>query len=929
MFSGGSASATTVNSGAMLVVLGGGLATDTVSSGGSVISTGIIVLSAGMLLASYPTTATGLTISGTKLGYVLAGGTTSNASIVNYGSMFVSSGGNAVGTTIQAGAEFVYAGGNASANVVKGNAVLVVSSGGVARATTVSAGGQEIVFAGGTASGTIAKSAGGLNITAGGVGSGTIASNGGREVVYAGGSSVSAVISSGGYQVVLSGGAARDATIGRSGFAVISSGGAASSTRINSGGFVLVSSGGATSSTVVNLGGSEEVFAGGITRGTTISSGGAELVSSGGLASGTIVSSGGNLVVLPGGSASFTVLAGGHVISTGVVILSGTTLLSGTSNYYTTVFLSGNMTSTTGQAIGAGELANVLSGGVADTTVIGSGGRQQIYSGGTATGATVSLGGQEVVYAGGFASGTTISYGGGQVALSGGVTVGTQLTNQGAQDVYSGGVASNTVVSSGGYVYIEGGTTSGTVVQAGGAESVYQGFDSYGGFTTTGTTSGTMVEAGGMQSVNAGGVARGTAVSAGGFQVISAGGVASDTVVRSSGIQKVTSGGEISGTVLDVGGTIDLQYLAFQAGGSISLDGATDVLTIIEGGNSEDVALRGSYDGLYFHATADTDGSTLITVDGVACYCRGTRILTERGEVAVEALAIGDMLITRALPDGRAALPLRWIGRRSYSGRFAATNRDVQPVCIHAGALADNVPHRDLWVSPLHALYLDGVLVPAAALVNGISIVQAEVVDQVEYFHLELDGHAVILAECAPAESFVDDDSRGMFHNAGEYRALYPDAPSGPARYCAPRVEEGELLESLRTKLAARAGLTAPADTAPGHLIGNLEQADHGKVTGWVRDEAAPDAPVRLHILAGEALLGEVLANRFRGDLLRAGIGSGRHGFSFAIPGELPPDRRHSIHVRRVVDGQDIPGAPRIAEPAGEQVGRELSERVA
>ncbi len=70
---------------------------------------------------------------------------------------------------------------------------------------------------------------------------------------------------------------------------------------------------------------------------------------------------------------------------------------------------------------------------------------------------------------------------------------------------------------------------------------------------------------------------------------------------------------------------------------------------------------------------------------------------------------------------------------------------------------------------------LDGVLIEAKDLINGVSIVQAEAVESVEYFHIELDSHDVIIAEGALSESFIDDDSRGMFHNAHDYDTLYAE----------------------------------------------------------------------------------------------------------------------------------------------------------
>ena len=103
-------------------------------------------------------------------------------------------------------------------------------------------------------------------------------------------------------------------------------------------------------------------------------------------------------------------------------------------------------------------------------------------------------------------------------------------------------------------------------------------------------------------------------------------------------------------------------------------------------------------------------------------------------------------------------------------------------------------------------MFLDGVLVPAGCLVNGTTITQERVRDRVDYSHLELDSHDVILAEGAPSESFLDDDSRGLFHNAAEYAALYPNVAS-EAAFCAPRVECGLELETIRRRLAKVAGL--------------------------------------------------------------------------------------------------------------------------
>ena len=189
-------------------------------------------------------------------------------------------------------------------------------------------------------------------------------------------------------------------------------------------------------------------------------------------------------------------------------------------------------------------------------------------------------------------------------------------------------------------------------------------------------------------------------------------------------------------------------------------------------------------------------------IDNATCYCRGTNILTALGEVPVEHLNIGDWVMT----ERGAPRQIRWIGRRSYAGRFLAGKRGVLPIRLRAGSLGANLPERDLRVSPCHAMFLAGILVPASALVNGVSIVQEHDVTEVEYFHVELATHDVLIAEGAPSESFVDDGGRTRFHNAGEYATLYPNATPEPAIYCAPRIETGSAVDAIWERLAQLCG---------------------------------------------------------------------------------------------------------------------------
>ncbi len=198
------------------------------------------------------------------------------------------------------------------------------------------------------------------------------------------------------------------------------------------------------------------------------------------------------------------------------------------------------------------------------------------------------------------------------------------------------------------------------------------------------------------------------------------------------------------------------------------------------------------------------------------CLAEGTRVLTTRGEVAVEALREGDLVATLlGGGEGAGLAPVRWLGHRTLDLRAHPEPAAVRPVRVRAGALGEGRPHRDLVVSPGHALFLDGVLVQASRLVNGHSVVQ-EPWERVTYWHVELPRHDVLLAEGAPTESFLDTGNRGAFTNGGVPVELHPDFRARRmAETCAPLVEGGERLERIKARLLGRArALFDARDTA-------------------------------------------------------------------------------------------------------------------
>jgi hypothetical protein len=211
--------------------------------------------------------------------------------------------------------------------------------------------------------------------------------------------------------------------------------------------------------------------------------------------------------------------------------------------------------------------------------------------------------------------------------------------------------------------------------------------------------------------------------------------------------------------------------------------------------------LDGNYQSSDFAVGLNGLSHEVLTTTAAPCFVTGTRLLTERGEVAVEALLVGDRLPTCL---GRRLARVVWIGHRAVDCRRRADPAAVMPVRVAAGAFGGGLPVRDLWLSPDHAVYVDGALVPVRHLVNGDSIARMEVAG-VTYWHVELAAHDIVLAGGLPVETYLDTGNRGAFANGGGVtmaspafaRAAWDDGG------CAPLLEGGKVVAALRARLAA------------------------------------------------------------------------------------------------------------------------------
>lgn len=256
-----------------------------------------------------------------------------------------------------------------------------------------------------------------------------------------------------------------------------------------------------------------------------------------------------------------------------------------------------------------------------------------------------------------------------------------------------------------------------------------------------------------------------------------------------------------SGTIagFEAGDTIELTGF----GPDASITGALigDVITLSGEINPTTITFA-SNPGLLEVVPISEGGATKSYEIVAPCFRAGTGLLTPDGLRPVESLRKGDLLLTH----GGAVQPIIWHGHRRIDCRKHPKPETVWPILIAQGAFGPGLPSRDLYLSPDHALYCEGALLPAQFLINGISIRQVEV-PSVTYHHVELASHDVVWAETLPVETYLDCGNRHNFARQGKAITLFPQFGQPEwdmKRAFAPLVTQGPLLGRVRTRLHER-----------------------------------------------------------------------------------------------------------------------------
>jgi len=283
---------------------------------------------------------------------------------------------------------------------------------------------------------------------------------------------------------------------------------------------------------------------------------------------------------------------------------------------------------------------------------------------------------------------------------------------------------------------------------------------------------------------------------ANGLVNVSSGGITNGNKFNSDFVTVMSGGSSVNDIFYNSGYTSDTSTI--QAGG-----------TMINGQVGSGATVSAGIGSVVQDPSVGTGGYLIVNkAANDVCFVKGTRILTDRGEVPVEDIRVGDAIACQG-ENGVEFRPAIWVGSRfNRLEPWQPLDLAGYPVRIEAGAFGDGLPTRDLFVTPEHCFAFEGRMLPIRMLVNGTTIAYDTSIRSYEYFHIELADHAIIFAEGAATESYIDTGNRRSFTQNGNLTSLSrsegtPDTP----RYALPLDVSRDFAEPLYRRLAGGACL--------------------------------------------------------------------------------------------------------------------------
>lgn len=725
-------------------------------------------------------------------------------------------------------------------------------------------GGTQRIFSGNVAN-TIFEKGGATQIILNGNVSNTSFANGFN--VYHSTTVISKV--AGGTQVI-SGGSVFGTSFGQEGSQNISGGSVLntsfqySGTQIISGGNVSNTSfvGDLTSQIVHNgsvfntnfLQGGSQNISGGYISNTSFVRGGIQDISGGNVISSYIIGYSVNYVssymgrgrqIISGGSVSNTSMINGtqeaiagNIISTNIQL--GSQIVYNSATVRNTSVTSGTQTVSGGQVTSTNLVngsQNIYKGNVTSTNITSG---IQIVSGGNVISTNI-INGSQLTYSGGSVNQTTITSGA-QIIVSGAFVENTSIFNGAVQSINSGAIVSHTTLLGSHNISGAGYTTS---------QLIFPG----------GIASSTLID-GGYQRIYSGAIANDTTVHNGTIYALD-GATVGNLTLNSGGFLDVFTDTKIQGVVmLNQGGSAQIQT---SNGGAINLvgddnggltiigdpsilntDNNVSVTTQIQGFSGVDAkdsdAISLQYNGLqnsklsnvtfpdndHITITMDNGFSLTLNIVGIkqtgysiqspsdgasglvltVCFLSGTQIKTQLGVKNIEELQAGDFVTTYDWAQKKyVEREVTWVGKK-----YCRVNKSLPddmagyPVRIVKDAIAKNIPYKDLLVTAEHCLFFEDKFIPARMLVNGSTIYYDYSITSYEYYHLETQDHAVIIADGVRTESYLDTGNRHAFNRDQKViETSFQSAKDWVVDAAAPLVVARDVVEPLHHELNQRA----------------------------------------------------------------------------------------------------------------------------